>query len=501
LDRQDLTDAACRRGRRALQAGRYARALEIFESLVRERPDWAAARYHLARASFALGHIESATRLLRSSLRLRSSFRARRFLATIAPLDPRLDHAAILQHRMAFGDAIRVRAGDKAPDVLRRRRTRSRSSPRRALKIGYFSSFFCEDNWMKAVWGLIDHHDTRRFEVHLFSDECPVAAVRRRARRSGARVHDISELDNEAAARRIARTGVDVPVDLNQYSRVGRLPMFAARLAPVVVAWFNIFATSGMPAFDALIGDRWLVRDGEKRWYVESIVELPQTSLAFSFSYPVPRVAPLPWRKTGSITFGSLGSLYKINDGVVGAWCEILRRTPGSRLVLGNAFLEDSGNREHTLGRFRKRRIAADRVILRGVAEHFDFLRYYDSIDIALDTFPYNGGTTTAEAIWQGVPVIAVSGDRWISRTSGCLLANAGLDDFLCDDLEGYIDTAVRWASPNRAKRLGELRQTMRSRLRASPVTDCSGLARSMEDVYRRLAERPETPGRRREAT
>jgi protein O-GlcNAc transferase len=442
-----------------------------------------------------LGEIERATRNLRASLRIRTDIRALRSLATIAPFDPRLDHAAILKYRRALGAAIHARTGAPAGASI------VGSPARKVLKIGYVSSFFDEDNWMKPVWGLIDHHDAGRVEVHLFSDAARVSAVRRRARASGARVHDISRLDNDAAARRIARTRLDVLVDLNQYSRVDRLPLFSAKPAPIVVAWFNIFGTSGMPAFDALIGDPWLVRDSEKRWYVEQVIELPLSSLTFAVNYPVPEVAPPPLRRNGFVTFGSLSSLYKINDGVVDAWTEILRRSPGSRLLVGNAHLGDPGNRRHTLARFAARGIEPERVTLLGPAAHFDFLRNYDAIDVALDTFPYNGGTTTTEAIWQGVPVIAFSGDRWISRTSASLLENAGLGAFVSKDVRGYVETAVRWGSEKRVEALGRLRHRMRKQLKASPVTDCARLAGCIEDVYFRLwgaKSRSEAPSPRR---
>ncbi len=473
--------AGCPNGRRMLAAGKYASGLAVFESAVRASPDSAAARYYLARATFALGEVERATRHLRASLRIRTDIRAQRLLATIAPFDPRLDHAAILKVRRALGDAVRARAVAPARAIV------VGSPVRKVLKIGYVSSFFHADNWMKPVWGLIDHHDPGRVEVHLFSDASRPSAVRRRARTSGAHVHDISRLDNGAAACRIARAGLDVLVDLNQYSRVGRLPLFATRLAPVVVAWFNIFGTSGLPVFDALIGDRWLIRDGEKHWYGEQVVELPLSSLTFAVNYPVPDVAPPPSLKNGFVTFGSLSSLYKLNDGVVAAWAEILRRCPGSRFLLANAALGDPGNRKHTLARFTRRGIEPERVAMLGPAEHYDFLRNYDAIDLALDTFPYNGGTTTTEAIWQGVPVVAFSGDRWISRTSASLLENAGLGKFVSRDVRGYVETAIRWGSAAKAERREELRRTMRKRLKASPVTDCARLARCIEDVYFQL--------------
>ncbi len=469
------------KGCRMLAAGKYASGLAAFEPAVRASPDSAAARFHLARASFALGEVERATRQLRAALRIRTDIRALRFLATIAPFDPRLDHAAILKVRRALAAAVRARTVAPARAIV------VGSPARKVLKVGYVSSFFDKDNWMKPVWGLIDHHDAKRVEIHLFADVPRVSAVRRRARASAAHVHDISRLDNDVAARLIARTGLDVLVDLNQYSRVGRMPLFSTRLAPVVVAWFNIFGTSGMPVFDALIGDRWLVRDVEKPWYLEKIVKLPFSSLTFAVDYPVPDVGPPPFLRNGFVTFGSLSSLYKLNDGVVGTWADILKRSPGSRLLLGNADLGDPGNRAHTLERFTARGIEPARVTLLGPDEHYEFLRNYDAIDLALDTFPYNGGTTTTEAIWQGVPVVAFLGDRWISRTSASLLENAGLEGFVSRDVRGYVETAVRWGSGAKAEERRELRRTMRKRLKASPVTDCASLARCIEDAYVQL--------------
>ncbi len=479
----NLTSAACRKGRRELAADKHASARAVFDSVVRARPDCTAARYHLARASFALGEIGKATGQLRASLLIRTDIRALRFLATIAPFDPHLDNAAILKYRRALSAAVRARHGAPTETLV------VGSPARKVLKIGYVSSSFEAENWMKPVWGLIDQHDAGRVEVHLFSAGPRVSVVRRRAGASGARVHDISRLDNDAAARRIARARLDILVDLNQYCRASRLPLFATRPAPILVAWFNIFGTSGMPEFDALIGDPWVVRDGEERWYVEQIVKLPLSYLTFAVDYPVPDVAPPPLLRNGYVTFGSLASLYKINNGVLGAWAEILERSPGSRLLLGNADLGDSGNRRHTLGRFAAHGIEPERVTLLGSADHYDFLQNYDAMDVALDTFPFSGGTTTTEAIWQGVPVITFSGDRWISRTSASLLKNAGLDGFVCKDIRGYVETAVRWGSGKTAEKLRALRRTMRMRLRASPVTDCARLARCIEDVYRQLWE------------
>jgi len=151
--------------------------------------------------------------------------------------------------------------------------------------------------------------------------------------------------------------------------------------------------------------------------------------------------------------------------------------------------LEDTSTRADLLDRLARHGVDAARVTLEGHAEHFDFLRAYDRIDIALDKFPYNGGTTTTEALWQGVPVLAFNGDRWAARTSRSLLLAAGLQDWVLPDAEGYVQRAIALAAdPTTPARLATLRGELRDRLRAAPVCDCVGMCRAMEAFYQLAA-------------
>jgi predicted O-linked N-acetylglucosamine transferase (SPINDLY family) len=450
--------------------------------VVRSRPRSAAALYDLARAHFFLGETAAATRLLRKACRLNARLETQGFLACAAAFDPAIGQGALLRNRRSFSAALSRRFGSAKTGVRPRKLGET-------LRVGYVSSFFHAENWMKPVWALIDHHDRKSVEVHLFSDSARAKEARRRAGVAVAKFHDIFGLRNREAVRRIEKERLDVLVDLNGYSKMGRFPIFLARPAPVVVAWFNIFGTTGMDCFDALIGDGWVFRRGEERWYSERVIRLPMSYLTFEVTYPVPRVAPPPCLKNGFITFGSLAPLYKLNDRVVEAWAEILKRSPKSRLLLANGSLADQGNRGHTLARFAALGISPDRLVLAGGAPHREFLRRYAEIDISLDTFPYNGGTTTTESLWQGVPVLTFSGDRWISRTSASLLINARLREFVCRDLRAYIEAAARWGNSRTSPaKLRALRMGMRARLKRSSVCDAAKLARSIEAVYGALA-------------
>ncbi len=220
----------------------------------------------------------------------------------------------------------------------------------------------------------------------------------------------------------IRASGVQILVDLSAYSVPQRLPLFTQHVAPVTIAWFNAFATSGLPGFDYIVGDERVVYDGEERFFTEKILRLPMSYLTFEVTHAAPPIVPPPCLQNRYLTFGSLVSQYKITPPVLDAWAEILRRTDGTRLLLANTALRSIHNRSYVLERFTERGVDAERLILEGPAEHFAYLEKYNRIDVALDAFPYNGGTTTMEAIWQGVPVLTFAGDRWASRTSQSLL-------------------------------------------------------------------------------
>jgi predicted O-linked N-acetylglucosamine transferase (SPINDLY family) len=187
------------------------------------------------------------------------------------------------------------------------------------------------------------------------------------------------------------------------------------------------------------------------------------------------------------IVFGAFASQYKITDEVIASWCRILKASPNSSLLLKNRQMGTASGRESLMARFARFGIGADRVQLEGPAEHFEFLKAYERIDIALDTFPYNGGTTTTEAIWQGVPVVTFYGDRWASRTSASILRAGDLGEFVARDLDGYVDFAVELANgTSTAKRLTDLRHAMRAKLTRSAACDTAAFAREIETMYAR---------------
>jgi predicted O-linked N-acetylglucosamine transferase (SPINDLY family) len=342
---------------------------------------------------------------------------------------------------------------------------------------------------MKPVYGVINRHDRAAFELHMFCDSgLPSAEVGYRDHDADV-VHHIRSASTAEMADYIRRIGVDLLVDLNGYSAPGRLGLYLRRPAPAIIGWFNMFATSGMPGYGHIIGDEQVIPRREERYYSERVWRVPGSYLAFEVAYPVPDVAPPPCLETGHITFGCLGSQYKITDSVIAAWATILKRVPSSRLYLRNGELSDESSCAAVLKRFVDAGIDSARIDMEGRIAHFDFLASYARVDIGLDTFPYNGGTTTTEALWQGVPVLSFDGDRWASRTSKSLLVAAGLGEWCLADEAGYVERAVALANDAATPAmLREMRANMRTHLAASPVCDCASLCRALEDIYRRVA-------------
>jgi predicted O-linked N-acetylglucosamine transferase (SPINDLY family) len=444
----------------------YVASVDCFRRALAMVPEWHEAQHNLAHMLFNLGQVDEALALFRRAALGSQPALPRSMIAVIIPGSPTSDNQAILDARSTFAD----RDLPAARSVIHDRHPR--------LRVGYLSSFFHRHNWMKPVWGLINQHDRETMDVHLFSD-APAAAIQYGYRpRPGDQYHDISASSNETVADRIEQAGIDVLVDLNGYSAMRRLPIAALKPAPVLIGWFNMFATTGMASYDCLIGDAEVVPPEEARFYRERVERVPGSYLTFEVGYPVPDVVAPPCSTKGVITFGCLAPLYKITPDVIATWCRILAEVPESVLVLkGAAF---GGEAERT---FVRDLFPAGRVRLEGPSEHFEFLKTYDQIDIALDTFPYNGGTTTTEAIWQGVPVVTFRGDRWVARTSASILRAGGLGELVRRDVDDYVACAIELSQA--PARLAELRATMRERLGQSPVCDTPGFAHHMERLYR----------------
>lgn len=465
----------------------FAQAADAYEHSL-ESCDDANTRHEYGRTLFKLGLPQKAASQFERAIELRDDFHFWRSLSTLAPSNPAYDLSDVARIRAAFASKLKEKEQSQIdpvpePDKM----VLSSASSGNKVRVGYVSAWFHRENYMKPVWALLNSHDRTRFEIHLFADN-GVGDSTGFERHAGDQIHDTGDLSNAAIVRAIRNEAIDILVDLNSFSTPDRLGIFCCRAAPVQVAWFNSFATSGLEHMDYLIGDQWTVLSNEEQHYSEAVVRLGQSYLSFVVTHDAPEIVSPPSTENRYITLGSFVPLYKITDPVVSAWSAILKAVSGSRLLMANVLMDSESNRKFLAARFARHGIDENRLEFRGKAPHKEFLQYYDLIDIALDAFPYNGGTTTMEAIWQGVPVITFIGDRWASRTSASILGDSHLTRFVAKDEKEYSRVAIELANhPNRLELLRDIRHTMREKLSASRVCDSKALAVGIEALYEEM--------------
>ena len=288
-------------------------------------------------------------------------------------------------------------------------------------------------------------------------------------------------LSDENLAQRIRDDGIDVLIDLSGHTAHNRLPMFAWKPAPVQVSWLGYFATTGVAEMDYLIADPWTVPPSEALHFSEKVWRLPETYLCFTPPDVNVQIASLPALANGYVTFGCFNNLTKMNDEVVALWSRVLLAVPESRLFLKTRQLDEEAVRKSVIERFAAQGIDAGRLILEGAVPRAELIASYNRVDIALDPFPYPGGTTTVEGLWMGVPAITRRGDRFLSRVGESIAHNAGLSDWIAVNDEDYVVKAACFAANLEA--LAGLRAGLRQQALAAPLFDASRFAQHFEEA------------------
>jgi protein O-GlcNAc transferase len=287
------------------------------------------------------------------------------------------------------------------------------------------------------------------------------------------------DLSDEAAARLIHADGVHVLLDLSGHTAKNRLPVFAWKPAPVQAMWLGYFATTGVAEMDYILGDKWILPDGEEHHFVEKGWRLSGPLHCLTPPCEDIKVNELPALRNQSITFGTLNNPAKMNDKVVACWARILNAIPRSRLYLNAGNFRDNILRKTVIERYAAHGIAENRLILEATTGRIAALNSYHRIDIALDPFPYPGGTTSYEALWMGVPVLTMLGSNYISHLGESIMHNAGLPDWIAANEEDYIAKAVAFSAS--LANLAKLRSSLRARVLVSPLFDSVLFASSFE--------------------
>jgi protein O-GlcNAc transferase len=263
---------------------------------------------------------------------------------------------------------------------------------------------------------------------------------------------------------------VDVLIDLSGHTAGHRLQVFARRAAPVQLSWLGYFATTGLTQMDYILLDSEHAPPGSHQYFSEKVAWIEPIRMCFSPPTYAPAVQPPPCLDNGLITFGSFNNTGKITPTTIALWAAVLRAVPESRLHLKWKNLIEPALKKDLRQQFARQGVSPSRLILFGASSHPAMLEEYGDIDIALDTFPFSGGTTTCEALWMGVPVVTLRGDRPVARQSAAMLRAIGLAELAADDSDSFVEICKRLASDR--EQLSDMRQHMRTRMQDSSLFD-----------------------------
>ncbi len=360
-------------------------------------------------------------------------------------------------------------------------------APNRRLKIGYVSGDLRTHSVAYFLEPILAHHDAAAVEIFVYAHVKDPDEVTARLSQMAHHWRDINPLTDKQSADQIRQDKIDILVDLAGHTDSNRLPIFARKPAPIQVSYLGYPCTTGLSAIDYRITDGHADPPGmTETHYSETLVRLPETFLCFRPYEPSPEVAPSPVTSVGEITFGSFNSFAKINLPLITLWSKLLNRLPKSRLLLKARVLNDQATRKRLLKSFTDLGVASERIELHaGEPKIADHLRMYGRVDIALDTYPYHGTTTTCEALWMGVPVVTLAGDRHISRVGVSILRNMGLDNLIASGPDEYVEIAANLASDH--ERLIAMRSTLRQMMLSSQLMDEAKFARNIESAYRQM--------------
>jgi predicted O-linked N-acetylglucosamine transferase (SPINDLY family) len=391
---------------------------------------------------------------------------------------PTIGNEELFREHRLWEQRLRQHRPDDFPAVVRRI-----PAKRHPERIGYVSADFRAHSVAWFIEPVLRHHDRDRFRVYGYANVAAPDRVTGRLRGLCDEWRDIRGMDNTGVAEMIRADGIDVLVDLSGHTAENRLPVFLRAAAPVQVSWLGYPATTGLTTIDYRLTDSVADPMGEDRYHSERLYRLPEGFLCYQPPEDAPDPGEVPCMSKGRVTFGSFNNIPKVSPEVVATWARLLLEVPGSCLFLKSRSFADAGICDRFRRQFAEHGIEGDRLVLaQFTASRREHLAAYGRIDIALDTFPYTGTTTTFEALWMGVPVVSLRGVRHASRVGADILQRLGQGQLVAENRERYISIARDLAGDRR--RLQALRGSLRPALLDSPLCDGVGFTRSLEQAF-----------------
>ncbi len=460
-----------------LQAeGRVDEAVAAYERATAFRPNFAEGFGNLATIYKDLGRVDEALEAVDRAIELNphSGRDGGNRLITLH-FRPESDAQSILaEHRRWASRHAEPLAAEIRPHQNDR-------TPGRRLRVGFLSPDFRSHPVGQLLGPLFTHHDRAAFEFIGYCDVRGADLVTAKLQGLADQWYNIVGLNDALLAERIRADRIDILVDLSLHTAANRMLVFARKPAPVQVTMLGMVSTTGLSTIEYRLTDAYLdppgVSDAD---YTEQSIRLPHCFWCYEPTAGTPPVGALPALRNGHVTFGCLNQFAKASRPAQELWIKILRSVPGARLVL---HAPAGRHREALLAQFRDGGIAPDRIEFAERLAHALYLERYNDLDLALDPFPYNGGTTTMDALWMGVPVVTLAGRTAVGRGGVSILSNLGLPELIARTPEQYVARAVAMAGD--LDRLAALRAGLRERMQSSPLLDGQGYAAAVEAAFR----------------
>lgn len=462
--------------------GHIPRAVESYAAAIKLKGDFASAHVNLGNALSALHRFDESCLHYRRALEITPDYNtATNNLLMVMQYAPDFDANELFAAHCRWGEELERK-------VTESHQFQNPLVEERPLRVGYVSPDFRRHAVASFIEPILSSHDPASIETFCYAEVDRPDDVTMRLQASVANWRSTVGVSDMEVVKMIHRDRIDILVDLAGHTSGNRLGVFARKAAPIQASYLGYGNTTGLSNVDYWLTDEIANPPGEQNYYTEELIRLKRGFLCFA-SPSAPPVGPLLAIERGYLTFGSFNRRIKINSEVVRLWSRILRALPTARLLLKDRAFADEEMRSLTLRDFSENGVEPQRIdLLPRSASAQEHLQLYNRVDIALDPFPYNGSTTTCEALWMGVPVLTLRGNCYVSRMTSSLLTRVGLPEFITESADEYVSRAVQLAG--QTEQLNRLRAELRPRMSTSPLCDATGYTRELESVYRTMWQR-----------
>ncbi len=461
--------------------GEYEEALRAYKMALEKDPDDAVAHNNLGMTHILLGQLDAAVASFDDAITAEPKFSLahsnKLFSLTYVP---NVSHEEIMRQHFEYG-----RRWDLEYDESR---FPNKPDPDRRLKIGYVSPDFRKHVVVKFIEEVLKAHDRDQFELYAYAEIHNPDDTTERLKGYFDHWYSTVDRNHTEVASKIFEDKIDVLVDLAGHTGNNRLPVFGSKPAPVQVSWIGYPNTTGLKNMDYILTTKNYVPPEITKYFSEEVYYLPRVPTTFQIPPEVPELSGNPYERNGHVTFGCFNNCIKVGPTAIEAWSRLLCAAPDSKLLLkAHAYRSETAIKA-SKDSFAAQGVDPERITCEGPSDHREYLTRYDEIDIALDPFPYNGGTTTLEALFMGVPLLALEGDTWVSRNGSAILRAMGQENLIAASVDEYIAMGVDFAK--HPEKLGAMRGALHDKFIATGVTDPITHTRDIENAYRDMWQR-----------